>query len=156
MSVSPIGGIASLSALQPATTAAPTTPSSAAAVSPTADAAQAWEAALRSVLGDDSSSSDSSTDPLMATLAGNTAATGTATASDPLAALTGAGSTASDQLAALVTGSATSSSSPLITSLSDPTAAASSGVDPTDATAAPAPVSDTDPSIVDAGLGSFS
>ena len=83
MSVNPIGGITNVSSLlQPTATqiagAQATVPgsatSTAAQTAPTADAAQAWEEAMRAAMGDESSSGDSSSDPLSA-LATQTAAT---------------------------------------------------------------------------------
>ncbi len=111
MSVNPIGGVSSLSALQQPTAAQATVPGSATAtataaqVSPSADAAQAWEDAMRAAMGDESSSA-SAPSPLAAQA---TATTSTTAALTPQA------------LAALVSGGTTGPPDPLITSLSAPT-----------------------------------
>jgi hypothetical protein len=122
MSVNPIGGVGSLSALQQPTAAQATVPGSATAtataaqVSPRVDAAQAWEDAMRAAMGDESSSDSSASDPL-ASLALESPA------SSPLAAQTTATTSTTSALtpqalAALVSGGTTGPTDPLITSLS--------------------------------------
>ncbi|MGZ4272863.1 MAG: hypothetical protein ACXVRP_03780 [Solirubrobacteraceae bacterium] len=141
MSVSPIGGVTGTSALQQPTAAqiaaatAPAT-SGAAQTSPTVDAAQAWEDAMRAAMGDESSTTTS--DPLSA-LSTPAAATGGAATTTPATSAAGQTTTtpatsAAGQatttpaltpqaLAALVSGSSSASPDPLVTSLSAPAGA---------------------------------
>ncbi|MGZ4351138.1 MAG: hypothetical protein ACXVRX_11515 [Solirubrobacteraceae bacterium] len=153
MSVSPIGGVTGTSALQQPTAAqiaaatAPAT-SGAAQTSPTVDAAQAWEDAMRAAMGDESSTTTS--DPLSA-LSTPAAATGGAATTTPATSAAGPATTtpatsaagqatttpatsAAGQatttpaltpqaLAALVSGSSSASPDPLVTSLSAPAGA---------------------------------
>ena len=153
MSVSPIGGVTNVSSLlQPtaaqiagAQGAVPgSATATAAQTSPTVDAAQAWEEAMRVAMGDESSSGDSSSDPLSSlatqtpastpqsslpaalagqasTLATPTAATAATTPTAPATAAPAATTPLSPQaLAALVSGNSTAPTDPLITSLSAP------------------------------------
>ncbi|MGZ4176823.1 MAG: hypothetical protein ACXVUX_11460 [Solirubrobacteraceae bacterium] len=141
MSVSPIGGVTGTSALQQPTAvqiAAATAPatSGAAQTSPTVDAAQAWEDAMRAAMGDESSTTTS--DPLSA-LSTPAAATGGAATTTPATSAAGQATTtpatsAAGQatttpaltpqaLAALVSGSSSASPDPLVTSLSAPAGA---------------------------------
>src|ERR1700729_3667698 len=99
MSVNPIGGITNVSSpLQPTATQAAaaqgTVPgsatSTAAQTAPTVDAAQAWEEAMRAAMGDESSSDDSSSDPI-SSLANQTSPTSAVpNAASALATPTGA------------------------------------------------------------------
>ncbi|MGZ4243054.1 MAG: hypothetical protein ACXVSE_02060 [Solirubrobacteraceae bacterium] len=129
MSVSPIGGVTGTSALQQPTAAqiaaatAPAT-SGAAQTSPTVDAAQAWEDAMRAAMGDESSTTTS--DPLSA-LSTPAAATGGAATTTPATSAAGQATTTPaltpQALAALVSGSSSASPDPLVTSLSAPAGA---------------------------------
>jgi hypothetical protein len=141
VSVNPIGGITNVSSLLQPTAAQiagaqGTVPgsatSSAAQTAPTADAAQAWEEAMRAAMGDQSSSADSSSDPL-SSLATQNAAAQTAATQSAAAQTAGAQSAAApataaqtalspEALAALVSGNSTAPTDPLITSLSAPSA----------------------------------
>ncbi len=125
MSVNPIAGVSSLSALQQPTAAQATVPGSATAaaaqVSPSADAAQAWEDAMRAAMGDESSPDSSASDPL-ASLAGQNPAS-SALAAQTTAPTSTTSALTPQALAALVSGSTTAPADPLITSLSAPTGA---------------------------------
>ena len=88
MSVNPIDGITNVSSLLQPTAAQiagvrGTVPGSATAnaarTAPTADAAQAWEEAMRAAMGDESSSTDPSSDPLSSLATQNAAAQTAAT-----------------------------------------------------------------------------
>jgi hypothetical protein len=128
MPVNPIGAVTNVSSLAQPTAAqltaaqgpgASSAAATAAQTAPTADAAQAWQEAMRAAMGDASSLGDSSSDPLASLSAQSPAATA-ATASAPGAAQTALSPQA---LAALVSGSSSATTSPLITSLSAPTGA---------------------------------
>lgn len=121
MSVSPIGGVTGTSALQQPTAAqiaAATAPATtgAAQASPTVDAAQAWEDAMRAAMGDESPTTTPATSA--AGQATTTPVTGAAGQAATTPALT------PQALAALVSGSSTASADPLVTSLSAPADAA--------------------------------
>jgi hypothetical protein len=109
MSVNPIAGVSSLQQTIAAQTA------------PTADAAQAWEDAMRAAMGDESSPPATA-----ATAPSDTAppTTASATTASPVTALT------PQALAGLVSGSTTAPTDPLITSLSAPTDATTPTTDP--------------------------
>jgi hypothetical protein len=124
MSVNPIGGVTTVSALEQPTAAQATVPGSATAtaaqVSPSTDAAQAWEAAMRAAMGNESSSDPSASDPLAA-LAGENPASSPLAAAQTTATTSATSALTPQALAALVSGSTTGSADPLITSLSTPT-----------------------------------
>ena len=133
MSVNPIGGITNVSSLLQPTAAQiagaqGTVPGSAtsgaAQTAPTADAAQAWEEAMRAAMGDQSSSADSSSDPL-SSLATQNAAAQTAATQSAAAQMAGAQSAATP-VASLATPSGgaplTTASTPSVTATAAQTA----------------------------------
>ena len=142
MSVNPIDGITNVSSLLQPTAAQiagvqGTVPGSATAnaaqTAPTADAAQAWEEAMRAAMGDESSSVDPSSDPLSSlatqTAAAPTGATQT-TATQMAAAQMAAAQTAATPAASLAT---PSGGAPLTTA---PSTTATSVAGPSTATTA--------------------
>jgi hypothetical protein len=129
MSVNPIGGITNVSSLLQPTAAqlaavqgsAPGSATAAAAqTAPTTDAAQAWEEAMRTAMGDESAAPAATAAPAPATPGAPATSAAPATALTPQA------------LAALFSGSSSATTSPLITSLSAPSDATTQAGSPSD------------------------